>query len=372
MSDTNKIRIMHVAECIGGVDKYLRFLLRHTNRERYENIVVLSQLYRVEDYVGLADHIEVLQMKHGMDPQNLIVAKRIRKLIKQYNPNIVYAHSSVAGAVARLAVIGLKPKCVYNPHGWSFNMQSKRQWIFVWLEKIMSHFCDKIICISDAEKKSALDKKICSEQKIRVILSGIETDLAPAKTREELGISQDAFVIGMVGRICKQKAPDTFIKMASIVNSLCPDTYCVIVGDVLEGKIKERKEIENLAAECGVKLHLTGWVENAIDYIGTFDVACLLSRWEGFGLVLPEYMLCGKPIVASRVDAIPYLIKDGYNGLLVDVDDYQGAAKAVMAIKQNKELRERLSRNGLKEVHEKYDAKRMAEEHCKIFDDLTK
>lgn len=372
MGTTNKIKIMHVAECVGGVDKYLRFLLRYMDHDRYENIVVLSQLYRVDDYAVLADYVEVLQMKHGIGLKTLTTVKEIRKLIKQYNPDVVYAHSSIAGAVTRLANIGLKTKCIYNPHGWAFNMQSKWQWVFVVLEKIMSHFCDRIICISEAEKKSALDKKICNEQKLRVIFSGIETDLAPAKTRTELGIPQDAFVIGMVGRICKQKAPDTFIKMASIVNSLCPDTYCVIVGDVLEGNIEERKEIEDLAARCGVRLHLTGWVENAIDYIGTFDVACLLSRWEGFGLVLPEYMLCGKPIVASRVDAIPYLIKEGYNGLLVDVDDYQGAAKAVVAIRQDKELRERLICNGLKEVHEKYDARRMTEEHCKFFDDLVK
>lgn len=51
-----------------------------------------------------------------------------------------------------------------------------------------------------------------------------------------------------------------------------------------------------------------------MDYVDLFDVACLLSRWEGFGLVLPEYMLAGKPIIASCVDAIPNIIKDGKTG----------------------------------------------------------
>ena len=50
-------------------------------------------------------------------------------------------------------------------------------------------------------------------------------------------------------------------------------------------------------------------------YVELFDVACLLSRWEGFGLALPEYMMAGKPIVASRVDAIPNIIRDGENRL---------------------------------------------------------
>ncbi len=58
-------------------------------------------------------------------------------------------------------------------------------------------------------------------------------------------------------------------------------------------------------------LHITGWVNNSISYIELFDVACLLSRWEGFGLALPEYMMVGKPIIATNIDAIPNLISNG-------------------------------------------------------------
>lgn len=368
MSITKKIKVMHVAECIGGVDKYLHSLIKYMDHDKFENVVVLSQLYNAKDYEDLADYVEVLHMTHGMGPKTLVSAIDIRKLIKKYNPDIVYAHSSIAGAITRMASIGLKSKCIYNPHGWSFNMQSKKWAIFIALEKVMAHFCDVIICISDAEKRSALDKKICNEKKLHVIFNGIETDRVPVKTRKELGIPEDAFVVGMVGRICKQKAPDTFIKMAKIIK----DAYFVIVGDVLEGKNEERKEIENLAAKYGIKLFITGWVENAIDYIEEFDVACLFSRWEGFGLVLPEYMLCRKPIVASRVDAIQDIIQDGKNGLLVDVDDYQSAAKAVMKIKKDRKLRETLVRNGVKDVYEKYDARRVSEEHGEMFINLVK
>lgn len=67
-----------------------------------------------------------------------------------------------------------------------------------------------------------------------------------------------------------------------------------------------------------------------MSYVELFDVACLLSRWEGFGLALPEYMMAGKPIVASRVDAIPNIIRNGENGLLVEVDDATGASEAVL------------------------------------------
>lgn len=120
----------------------------------------------------------------------------------------------------------------------------------------------------------------------------------------------------------------------------------------------DRDKIEEYARENNIPLFITGWVENASDYIDLFDVALLLSRWEGFGLVLPEYMLAGKPVVATRVDAIPEIVADGENGLLVNVDDAVHTAEAVQNILENRGLQMKLRNNGMMTVHEKYDVKR--------------
>ena len=95
-----------------------------------------------------------------------------------------------------------------------------------------------------------------------------------------------------------------------------------------------------------------------------------LSRWEGFGLALPEYMMAGKPIVASKVDAIPNIIKDGVNGLLVDVDDDIGASKAVLRIYQESGLRDSLVTQSMEDVHNRFNARRVSEEHGKLFESL--
>lgn len=106
-----------------------------------------------------------------------------------------------------------------------------------------------------------------------------------------------------------------------------------------------------------------------MSYVELFDVACLLSRWEGFGLALPEYMMAGKPIVASRVDAIPNIIRDGENGLLVKVDDDVGASNAVMRIYQEDELKDKLVTQGLEDVHNRFNARRVSEEHGRLFEE---
>lgn len=370
----NKIRILHVAQAAGGVDRYIRMLLKYLDKKKFENILVCSQDFHEEDYRDLVDSFEQVEMTRAIGGNDLKAIKEVRALIKKYNPDIVYAHSSKAGAIARVADIGLKNHCVYNPHGWAFNMRcsAKKKIIYTAIEKVAAPFCDKIICISDAEKQSALDKKICKEDKLQVIFNGVdieayENGVHGAVKRRELNVPENAFVVGMVGRMTPQKAPDVFIKMAKQVKDKISNAHFIIVGNG-----NQEEEIRKYAVENGFsdRLHITGWVENPMSYVELFDVACLLSRWEGFGLALPEYMMAGKPIVASRVDAIPNIIRGGENGLLVNVDDAVGASEAVIQIYKDEELRKQLVMSGLEDVHNRFDARRVSEEHGMLFESL--
>ncbi len=368
----NKIKVMHIAQAAGGVSRYLETMLKYSDRERFENILVCSNDYSLSDFEGLVDAVEFVDMQREIGFSDLKTAFKIRRLIKKYRPDVVYAHSSKAGASARLGNLFIKNKLIYNPHGWAFNMKvsSKKKKILALLERIMAHFSDKIVCISEAERGDALKHKICKPEKLRVILNGIDIDgytgkKAPGKSA--LGIPGDAYVVGMVGRISEQKAPDVFIKAAGIIKKEIPNAYFIIVGDG-----EQRNEIEALANKCviGNSLMITGWTDNAADYVAEFDTAVLLSRWEGFGLVLPEYMVSKKPVVACAVDAIPEIVRDGENGLLVEPDNPEAAAEAVLRVYRDKNLAERLIENGYKCAVEKYDVKRAAEETRSLIEEL--
>lgn len=366
-----KLRVLYVAQAAGGVDRYIRMLLKYLDKDRFENILVCSQDFHKEDYCGLVDFFEQVEMNRAISGNDLKAIWKVRKLIKRYSPDIVYAHSSKAGAIARVADIGIKNHCLYNPHGWAFNMRcsAKKKAMYTAIEKVAAPFCDKIICISDAEKQSALGKKICREDKLQVIYNGVdieayENGVHGAVQREDLNIPEDAFVVGMVGRLSPQKAPDVFIKMAKLVKDEVPNANFIIIGN---GELEA--EIRKYAEDNGFlnSLHITGWVDNPMSYVELFDVACLLSRWEGFGLALPEYMMAKKPIVASGIDAIPNIIQDGENGLLVEVDDANGASEAVLRIYREDGLRKKLVTQGVKDVYEKFNVRRVADEHKKLF-----
>lgn len=367
MSEERKIRIVHIAQSPGGVERYLRSLLKYSDRDKYEIILIVSNQYKKKNYIKLVDAFENVDMIRSIDPKSdLNAIKAIRKLLKKYKPDIVYCHSSKAGALGRIANMGLKIKCVYNPHGWAFNMRGNKikKLIYLSIEKVLASFCSAIICISGAEKESALKYKICKEKKLKVIYNGIDFEEYNMDyhmdTRKLLEIPEDAFVVGMVGRLAEQKAPDVFVKAANRIKEKIPEAFFIIVGDGPEWDEIEQQIEDSGLKECFI---LSGWTRRPMEYIKIFDVALLLSRWEGFGLVLPEYMLAGKPIVATAVDAIPYIVNDRQNGLLAKVDDDLKIAENVIEIYEDEQLREKIIKTAKRVVKEKFNVRRVAKKH---------
>ena len=369
----NKIRLMHVVECAGGVDRYLRMLTSRMDRERFEQILVCSDDFRREDYEDFVDEfVQVHEMQNALSPfKDGAAVKRVRALIRQWKPDVVYCHSSKGGGIGRLAALGLGVKVMYNPHGWAFSMKGSKvkSWIYLMIERTLAYATGQFVMISNYEKMLAVQRHVGKADRMKVIFNGVDTENIRKSaalsmiSRRDVGIPEDAYVIGMVGRISPQKAPDVFVRMAAEVVKKIPKACFVIVGDG-----EQREEIVALAEQLGIadRLTITGWTENPIDYMKLFDQAVLLSRWEGFGLVLAEYMTLEKPIVATAVDAIPDLITDYENGLLVEPDSPEKAAAAICEIYENKELKCKLINNGKMRVNAFFDISRVANEHERL------
>lgn len=241
--------------------------------------------------------------------------------------------------------------------------------MFLLMEQVLSHVTDKIVCISEAERDSAIYNKVCAEDELDLIPNGIDIEAvrsAVPMERSGLGIAEDAFVVGMIGRLSAQKAPDVFIRAADIIHKEIPDSAFIIVGDG-----EQRQEIKDFAREYGLQLTVTGWTDEPYRYLKVFDVAMLLSRWEGFGLAIVEYMAAEKNVVATRTDAIPTLIDDGADGLLTDVDNPQDAADKVLWLYHHPQEASAMRARALRKVYEKYDINRVINQHIDMFNSLV-
>lgn len=357
-----RIKIMHIAQAYpGGVPMYIETLVKHLDKSKYENILVCSHAYEVERFSPIFEVIEKIGMERSISLSKILKpAMAARRLIKKYKPDVIYCHSSIAGAVGRIAAIGCGAKVIYNAHSWAFNMRisSKKKLFYRWIEKVLALFTDKILCVSNFEKKSALLNRICNPQKLEVILNGVDIphlDKAIANstvTKTSLNIPENAYIVGMVGRISEQKAPDVFVEAARIIKNSIPQAFFIIVGNGPDQELIEKK-IESL--DLGDSFLITGWVNNPLDYLALFDQALLLSRWEGLPLVVPEYLAAGKPTICSRIDAVDDMIENGVNGLIVDIDDVVGTKDAVLNLYDDSQLSESIAKKAREVAETKFD-----------------
>lgn len=366
------MKITHIVECAGGVERYLEMLVPRLKDKGINQALVCSHSVNTDKLKGSVDKCYVTDMRQTFNPIAVIkVIKQVRKAISKSKPDTVYCHSSFAGVFGRLAAIGTHCKVVYNPHGWAFNMKntsSIKLEVFKIMEQALAHATNKVVCISQAEHDSAKYNNVCSEDKLAFIPNGIDVDAvrsAIAVKRSELGIGNDSFVVGMIGRLSAQKAPDVFIRAAEIIHKEIPNSAFIIVGDG-----EQREEIETFAQQHGLNLVVTGWTDKPYSYLKTFDVAMLLSRWEGFGLAIVEYMAAEKNVIATRTDAIPTLIEDGVDGLLVDVDNPQQAAEKVLWLYHHQKEAAKIRNKALQKVYAKYDINRVINQHIDMFNEL--
>lgn len=359
------MKILHIAECAGGVDRYMEMLLPRLEDE-YQQVFICSHNFDVEKYRGMVDDVRQIDMEQSFSPVKITrQVKQIRALLKKYHPDVVYCHSSFAGGLGRLAAKSVKCKIVYNPHGWAFNIRDSKAIAYKYIERMLAPYTDKIVCISKAEYLSAVKNGIDDGKKLQVIENGIIVETvvnAKSFVRKDIGIPEDAYVVGMVGRLTPQKAPDTFIRAAKLINESIKNAFFIIVGNG-----EQEDEIKQYAKDNSIKLIVTGWTNQPYAYLKMFDVAVLLSRWEGFGLAIAEYMAAKKPFVATKVDAIPTLVDDGVDGLLVNVDAPEEVAEKIMYFYNHPGEVEVMKSKAFEKVCKLYDISRVAQQHKEMF-----
>ncbi len=372
-----KKKIVYVAQSAGGVAQYLYMLLNNMQQEKYENILIISEDYKeqIERFKKIVNQIYIVPMIREISPKkDLKAILKIKKLLKQIKPDIVYLHSSKAGAIGRIALLfNKKVKILYNAHGWYFNAKigEKKKKLFIIIEKILALKTNKIINISKNEYDSAIQYKIAKPRKMCIIENGIDfvefqdVHKNRQKIRKKYHIEEDQTVIGVVGRLAEQKDPITSIKAFRLVHEQNQKTKFMFIGSgELEKKILEyarQNEIQN-------DMIITGWTKEVQKYIPALDIAILPSKWEGFGLVLIEYMACDKPIIASKVGGIANIIKDGENGYLIDIEDVETLANKINFLINNKEKQNYFIENN-KKSRKKYDIKNVVNQHLKLIEE---
>ncbi|MDO5040077.1 glycosyltransferase [Clostridium sp.] len=377
--NNKKIKILHVAQANGGVSEYLKSFLKYSNKNIFQNYLLVSNLYKTEEeiYNELVDDIKYLDMKREISlKSDLKSIMGIIRYLRNNNVDIIYSHSSKAGALVRIAAIFTKTPVIYNSHGWAFdmNVSNKKKNVYILIEKMLAKLTKKIICISKNDYDKALEYKICKENKLALIENGIDIEkfnksFNASKIKNKYNIPINKLVVGMVARISEQKSPETFVEIASRLCKINDNFHFIMVGDG-----EEREKIDDLIKKLGIseKFTITGWVNNTAEIISIFDIALLTSKWEGFGLVIPEYFISKVPVIASSVGGIKNIINNGINGRLVENNDIEKYIEYIFQYINDNDFRDKIIEKAYLDANIKYNISRVVQEHEKIFKSCIK
>jgi glycosyltransferase involved in cell wall biosynthesis len=159
--------------------------------------------------------------------------------------------------------------------------------------------------------------------------------------RQELGLPEDALVVGTVGSLTPKKDHHTLLRAAARAARSVPGLRVVVVG---QGPLED--DLRAAAGDLGIgeAVLFTGHREDARRLLGAFDVFALPSLHEGLPISLLEAMARARPVVASRAGGMPEVVTDGRDGLLVPVGDAPALGDALVRLLRNPGLRERLGR----------------------------
>lgn len=289
---------------------------------------------------------------------------RVWYITRTYRIQIIHAHDSHAHTMVWLASVlpGNKAPIIVSRRvtlGQHRGILSTR--------KYNSPHIANFICISEAVRTS-LKGIVKQPDKLKLVYSGTDplrfTLRSPVSfLREELGWPLGVKIIGKIASLVPAKDYPTFLKTAALLLEKRDDLRFVIVG---EGPEKAR--LKALATELHIshRVVFAGFRSDIEKVLPSIDVMLFTSKSEGLGTILLDAMVCGVPVIATRIDGITEIVQHEINGLLASPGDALGLAGAVLRLLEDEEFRTQIIQSASLRVRD-FDARNMATQTLRIY-----
>jgi glycosyltransferase involved in cell wall biosynthesis len=360
-----------------GGDSVLVLELARAARESGFRVDILASDPRFQELIreegfGLVD-LDVLR-REIRPVADLAALGRLTQILRRSSYDIVHTHTSKPGVIGRLAatLTGV-PGVMHTVHLFGFHEESGpvATGVYSRVERAASHWCDRIVTVSEYHRDWALRLGIGTPDRVVAIPNGVPTRRAsgsrpPSQVRAELGLTDELAIVS-TGRLAEQKGLEYLIRAIPLLG---PDRGRVRVLLAGDGPLLE--PLTTLARELGVldEVRFLGFRSDVGDLLSAADLVVLPSLWEGLSISLLEAMAAGRPVVTTDIGSNREVTRNGAVASLVPPKDPGALARAIRRLVTDPARRDELGRLGRDEQRSRYTMERMLGSYLEEYEGL--
>ena len=289
-------------------------------------------------------------------PYNFSCLFRLRKFLKNLDPEVLHTHVGHADIIGLLAATGLEMKKFSTIHNIRYTWNYV-DYIYYFLYRLTFNIWARRCIVIGASKvvSNHISTRLKVKKKNIVVLYNAINDssllIDKSEARKIIGQKNDNFIFLFLGRNERIKSIDTLIKATQLTKNKIFNLSVEIIG---EGT--EQETLKKLAEELNVNDVITfrGGVPAKEAYYCSADVFVLPSVSEAFPTVILESFRAGLPVITTRLETIKEIVSENENGLMFEVKDYNELAEKMLEIWEDSARRTRFSINALQTFKEKY------------------
>ena len=312
---------------IGGITSYISTLARAMGKSNHRISVVSSggNAWSRLARSGVQCYDFPIRTKNEFNPKLLWSFPQIVSLAKEERYDILHAHTRVTQVMAYFVSKLTGIPSVSTAHGF-YKPSLGRRLFPAWGERV--------VAISPLVAGALQNEHHIQPEKIRIIHNAIDIEVFTRRLgqqdrdwlRQRYGIPKEAFVVGSVSRLVRDKGHEYLIEAMRRLAGERPNLFLLIVGDG-----RERAALTKLSSEAlGDRVKMIAGVQDTTAVLKMMDVFAHPATWrEGFGLSIAEAMIAKIPVIATDIPAINTLLKDGENGRVVAPKDAAALASAI-------------------------------------------
>jgi glycosyltransferase involved in cell wall biosynthesis len=348
-------KILHLlsTKTLNGAEKVALDICTNLDKNIFQVITVCAG----DELRSYFEKEDIETFKIDISKLNIIKVIKLRKIIKSKNINLIHAHDVRASIAAKLASTNLNIKVISHIHVEYQWLKSKS--ILKIIDKFFRGKYDlSLACSKKVKEFYCKHNSKCNVEKVIALPNSFnfgefnKTHITCNMDFKDMNnIPKDKYMFGYIGRLINEKGIDLLIESFNIFHKKHPDSILVVVGTG-----EEKQKLMNLANKYNLAtvIYFMGYRKDVYNFLNIFDSFILPSKREGLPLTILEAMAMKKIVISTKVGGISELIRNNYNGILIEDRNPDNLFEAMKYVYENRDEVCEIQENAHKHLFSNY------------------